>query len=337
MTPTADESGSPPPADLVAGLRREGLLDRPAADAPSDDPTPPDGTGRVLLRFAPAGREHRVPPGVSVFDAASWNGIAIDSTCGGHGTCRKCKVRVSRGDTPITSHDRRTFSEGELAAGWRLACLVSARSDLDVEVPPLVTRPKAATVGVGRQVILRPAVQKRYLELDEPSLAEDSFRRALQLSPGDGDARHNYGWFLCSRQRFADAVSQFGAALALPQYRSHSKTWFAQGVCQARSGDWVAAEKSLLRSYELDAGNPATAVNLAEVLMRRGEYERARFYVGRVNAEPQYANAETLWLAVRIEHRRGNEDGVQQWGEQLQKRFPGSPQAQAYERRKFDE
>ena len=99
----------------------------------------------------------------------------------------------------------------------------------------------------------------------------------------------------------------------------------------------MAAEKSLLRSYELDAGNPATAVNLAEVLMRRGEYERARFYVGRVNAEPQYANAETLWLAVRIEHRRGNEDGVQQWGEQLQKRFPGSPQAQAYERRKFDE
>lgn len=176
-----------------------------------------------------------------------------------------------------------------------------------------------------------------YARLDEPSLAEDSFRRALQLSPGDGDARHNYGWFLCSRQRFADAVSQFGAALALPQYRSHSKTWFAQGVCQARSGDWVAAEKSLLRSYELDAGNPATAVNLAEVLMRRGEYERARFYVGRVNAEPQYANAETLWLAVRIEHRRGNEDGVQQWGEQLQKRFPGSPQAQAYERRRFDE
>ena len=39
-------------------------------------------------------------------------------------------------------------------------------------MPPLVTRPKAATVGVGRQVILRPAVQKRYLELAEPSLAD---------------------------------------------------------------------------------------------------------------------------------------------------------------------
>ena len=39
-------------------------------------------------------------------------------------------------------------------------------------MPPLVTRPKAATVGVGRKVILRPAVQKRYLELAEPSLSD---------------------------------------------------------------------------------------------------------------------------------------------------------------------
>ncbi|MDR2988153.1 MAG: ASKHA domain-containing protein, partial [Nocardiopsaceae bacterium] len=45
-------------------------------------------------------------------------------------------------------------------------------TDLQIEVPPLTTRPKAATVGVGRQVILRPAVQKRYLELDEPSLSD---------------------------------------------------------------------------------------------------------------------------------------------------------------------
>ena len=43
-----------------------------------------------------------------------------------------------------------------------------------MEVPPLTTRPKAATVGVGRQVILRPAVQKRYLELAEPSLADQA-------------------------------------------------------------------------------------------------------------------------------------------------------------------
>ena len=43
-------------------------------------------------------------------------------------------------------------------------------------MPPLATRPKAATVGVGRQVILRPAVQKRYVELAEPTLADQQHR-----------------------------------------------------------------------------------------------------------------------------------------------------------------
>src|SRR5215472_2087623 len=127
---------------------------------------------RVELNFLPGGQRVRVPPGVTLFDAASWNGIAIDSTCGGHGTCKKCKVRVIDGSVPVSPLDARAFSADELRGGWRLACRALAEADVQVEVPPLVTRPKAATVGVGRQVILRPAAQKRYLELAEPSLAD---------------------------------------------------------------------------------------------------------------------------------------------------------------------
>ena len=131
-----------------------------------------DGAERVRLRFLPDGGEVRVPSGTPVFDAASWNGIAIDSTCGGHGTCKKCKVRIVSGDVPLSSVDPRAFTTDELRAGWRLACRASARGDLVVEVPPLQTRPKAALVGVGRHVILRPAVQKRHLVLDEPTLED---------------------------------------------------------------------------------------------------------------------------------------------------------------------
>jgi uncharacterized 2Fe-2S/4Fe-4S cluster protein (DUF4445 family) len=155
-------------------VRREGLLSPPGTEQVAHD-----GTGRVELAFTvesggdapPTQRSVRVPPGVTVFDSASWNGIAIDSTCGGHGTCHKCRVRIE-GTSPISRHDVRTFTREQLDLGWRLACLVQATRDLRVDVPPLTTRPKAATVGVGRQVILRPAVQKRYVELDEPTLAD---------------------------------------------------------------------------------------------------------------------------------------------------------------------
>lgn len=148
----------------------------------SDDVVPThEGAGRVHLSYrvldrdpkvAPIAKSATVPPGVSVFDAASWNGIAIDSTCGGHGTCKKCKVRITSGDVAPSRLDFRAFTAEEIAEGWRLACMVRANADISLDVPPLLTRPKAATVGVGRQVILRPAVQKRYLELDEPSLQD---------------------------------------------------------------------------------------------------------------------------------------------------------------------
>ena len=162
------EANEEPPEIHVDELRREGLIDRP--DGPGS--APHDGSGRVQLSFTPSGRDVRVPPGVSVFDAASWNGIAIDSTCGGHGTCKKCRIQVLGGSVPVHRLDVRSFTPAQLADGWRLACLAQATQDLAVDVPPLTTRPKAATLGVGRQVILRPAIQKRYVELTEPTLQD---------------------------------------------------------------------------------------------------------------------------------------------------------------------
>jgi uncharacterized 2Fe-2S/4Fe-4S cluster protein (DUF4445 family) len=145
---------------------------KPSVERVDPAATPHDGAARVRLRFLPEGEEVRVPSGTPVFDAASWNGIAIDSTCGGHGTCKKCKVRIVSGDVPVGPLDPRAFTAEELRDGWRLACRAGAREDLTVEVPPLQTRPKAALAGVGRHVILRPSVQKRHLLLQEPTLED---------------------------------------------------------------------------------------------------------------------------------------------------------------------
>src|SRR3954447_26747970 len=143
-----------------------------ASRRPRPLPPPDLATGRSTLRFQPDGAEVRVPDGTSIFDAASWNGIAIDSTCGGHGTCKKCKVRVVEGELPVSTGDPRAFTSDELNEGWRLAGRAPARGELVIEVPPLQTRPKAALVGVGRHVILRPSVQKRHVVLSEPSMED---------------------------------------------------------------------------------------------------------------------------------------------------------------------
>lgn len=176
-----------------------------------------------------------------------------------------------------------------------------------------------------------------YAGLGDDALASESFRRALELRPQDGDALHNYGFFLCQRGRYAEAEDYFGRALQAPQYRSSTRTLLVQGVCQSRSGDFARAETTLTRAYELDAGNPATAINLANVLYRKGEFERARFYVRRVNGQSELQNAESLWLAARIERKLGNDSGARDYGNQLRERYPQSREAAAYGRGGFDE
>ena len=176
-----------------------------------------------------------------------------------------------------------------------------------------------------------------YASQGEGPLAEESFQRALQLSPRDSDVMHNYGWFQCQQRRYPEADALFSGALAQPQYRDITRTMLAQGVCLARAGRWPEAERTLSRSYELDPSNPATAYNLAEVLMRRGELERARFYVGRINAVADQASSQSLWLAARIERGLGNLSAVQDFGRQLRDRFPQSAETLQFERGRFDE
>jgi len=176
-----------------------------------------------------------------------------------------------------------------------------------------------------------------YAALGENEKADESFQRAMQLAPHDADLVHNYGWTLCQQRRYDDANKEFNLAIAEPSYRQVPRTMLAQGVCQLRAGQPADAEKTLARAYELDPANPAIAVNLSEVLYRNGQYERARFYIRRVNTRQELASAQTLWLAARIEHKLGQDEQVNALGIQLHNRFPEAPETVLFEKGKFDE
>lgn len=175
-----------------------------------------------------------------------------------------------------------------------------------------------------------------YLRLNDLRQSEESFKRALALNPRDADARHNYGWMLCQSGRHAEAQRQFEQATANPLYGGRAKTFMAQGLCQIRAGQLAEAERNLARSYELDAGNPITGYNLARLLYQRGEYERAQFYIRRLN-NSELANAETLWLGVKVERQMRDLVAMEQLADQLKRRFPNSRERQAWDRRAFDE
>jgi type IV pilus assembly protein PilF len=176
-----------------------------------------------------------------------------------------------------------------------------------------------------------------YAAMGEDQLADESFARAMALAPRDADAMHNRAWFICQRGRYDEADRLFDQAIAQPQYRDLPRSLMAQGICLARAGKLVPAEQKMLRAYEFDPTNPNTAYGLADVLYRRTEYERARFYIRRVNDRDELVNAQSLWLAMRIENRAGNRGAVEVLGRQLRARFPQSPEARAYDQGRFDD
>lgn len=142
---------------------------------------------KLQVTYLPSGTVATVPEGTTVFHAAHWAGLPIDSTCGGRGTCGKCGVRVAEGEADRTLADYRHLN-ADLDEGWRLSCQCVVRGDMTVEVPRLLHTPRAATMGVGRFVLLEPNVQKHLLEVPVPTLEDprSHLRRVRDLLADDG-------------------------------------------------------------------------------------------------------------------------------------------------------
>ncbi|WBY01867.1 type IV pilus biogenesis/stability protein PilW [Ramlibacter tataouinensis] len=175
-----------------------------------------------------------------------------------------------------------------------------------------------------------------HMRLNDAGQAEESFRRAVSLNPRDASTIHNLGWLQCQQRRFPEAERAFDQALANPLYPDRAKTLMAKGLCQLQAGKPAEAEQSLAHAYEIDAGNPIIGYNLAALLHKRGDLQRSQFLIRRLN-NSQLANAETLWLGVKVERQLGDRLAMSQLADQLKRRFPQSREAAALDRGAFDE
>ena len=175
-----------------------------------------------------------------------------------------------------------------------------------------------------------------FLRLNDLPLAGDSFQRALALRPGDPDALHNMAWLLCQQSRFDESDRLFAQAIAQPRYAQPGKTRVAQGLCQLRAGQPGLAQASWLQALALDADNPVAAYQLAQLYFKRGDFQLAQPYMRKLNAG-SLANAESLWLGIRIERQLNQPTAVAALAGQLRLRFAQSRELIAFDKGVFHE
>ncbi len=80
-----------------------------------------------------SGKKIKVKQGVSILESLKRHGIFLTSSCGGKGTCGKCKIIVRSGDVESRSHIK--LSRKEVHEGYALACMTSPVGDILIDIP----------------------------------------------------------------------------------------------------------------------------------------------------------------------------------------------------------
>jgi type IV pilus assembly protein PilF len=168
-----------------------------------------------------------------------------------------------------------------------------------------------------------------HMYLEENAVAAANFERALQLAPGDPEIMNSYGWFLCSTGKEQAGIEQLSAAARNPYYQTPTRALANAGLCHLRLKNDAAAEDFFLRAVDADNGNQAAIYHLAAITYRRGAYDASKRYLAALHQGGD-SSAESLWLAIRVERRLGDRAAEASLVQQLRRRFPGSPEYQAF-------
>jgi type IV pilus assembly protein PilF len=166
-----------------------------------------------------------------------------------------------------------------------------------------------------------------HMYLNEHPEADAAFQRSISLAPNDPETNNNYGWYLCTRGREQEGIRLLMVAVKNPLYQTPTRPYTNAGLCSMRLKDTAAAEDYFRKAVQADRSNAQALYQLANLNFQRGNYYEAKRYVAAV-IDLQDPNAETLWLAVRVERKLGDRKEETRYANQLRRSFSGSPEHQ---------
>ncbi|NLO21062.1 MAG: DUF4445 domain-containing protein [Syntrophomonadaceae bacterium] len=112
-----------------------------------------------VKRFDIEATQFKMDKGQNLYQGLAENAL-LDAPCGGAGCCGKCRVRILNADMLWQEREQDFFSAEELRAGWRLACLHFAETDITLELPPEEPASDIISSGYLRDFHIEPVISK---------------------------------------------------------------------------------------------------------------------------------------------------------------------------------
>ena len=173
-----------------------------------------------------------------------------------------------------------------------------------------------------------------YTRQGDIQLADDSFRRAIRLNPGNSQARNNYAAFLYARERYREAYEQLEEVVQDTDYRARPRAFENLGLAALRLERVDEAERAFTRALQLNPQQIVSSLELAAISLQKGAVLPARQFYRNYLTLRQFLNVShsprSLWIGIKLESALGNEQNVAQYGNILEELYDDSDEYQLY-------
>lgn len=259
--------------------------------------------------FEPSGMVAKISEDESILKAAQRAGVEIEAYCGGGKVCGKCKVKIVEGNfeghhivssleniSEVTEEEKKLLTEKELSNHYRLACAVTVRGDIVVEVPEESRGAKQVILEAGceKEVTVNPAVKAYHITLTKPTLedARDDLTRVRDA------LREQYSYI--NKEITADfkVLKTLSEVLRLGKWEVTVYLLYDQKIIRV-----VPGEVSEIYGVAIDIGTTTVAAYLCE--LKSGKLLQT---ASMMNPQVRYGDD----VLARVSYCNTNENGLEQ-------------------------
>lgn len=164
----------------------------------------------------------------------------------------------------------------------------------------------------------------------EPKLADEHYRKAL-ANRRDARILNNYGSFLFGQQRYQEAYERFQEAAEDNLYTERSRVYENLGLTALKLGQRQQAMAHFDKALRLDRNQPRVLLELAQLSYDDHQFVPARGYYGQFLATSRgQQDARSLLLGARLAKVFQDRDKAAEYGLQLRRLYPGTPEYQQF-------
>ena len=165
----------------------------------------------------------------------------------------------------------------------------------------------------------------------EYDLAEENYKRAIDLSTEFSRLRNNYGAFLYQQRRYKEASEQFEIVVKDTLYAKRAGAYVNMGRCYIRLEEYIKAENAFQRAYLMSRGNnDALVFQLAEVNFLLENYPKSQQYYDAYRSRVERQPARALWLGIRLAEKFDNDNAQSSYALALKNLYPTSKEYLEY-------